>query len=104
MQPPELSSEQRSAASAKAVANRRRRSEVKARIRDGEISWTQLLELARTDEVVAAILVREALLAFPGVGPKRADRWMTVGKVSATRRLRGLGSKQISVLNEVVDR
>lgn len=104
MQPPELSSEQRSAASAKAVANRRRRAEVKAQIRDGEITWAQLLELSRTDEVVAAIMVKEALLAFPGVGPRRVERYMAAGKVSQTRRLRGLGARQISVLNEVVDR
>ena len=104
MQPPELSSDQRSAASAKALANRRRRAEVKAQIRDGLITWQQLLELAQTDDVVAAILVRDALAAFPGVGPKRVDRWMTAGKVSQARRLRGLGSKQIAALNEVVDR
>ena len=103
MQPPTLSNEQRSAASAKAVANRRRRAEVKDQIRSGELTWSDLLKLAESDDVVAAIQVREALMALPGVGPRRVERYMAHAKVSQTRRLRGLGERQLELLAEVLN-
>lgn len=104
MQPPELSDEQRSAASAKAVANRRRRAEIKAQLRAGHLSWHGLLELATHDEVVAGLRVQEALLCLPGVGPQRLHRFMKHARVSPTRRLRGLGHKQGQVLSEALAR
>jgi guanylate kinase len=104
VQPPSLSSEQRSAASAKAVANRRRRAEVKAHLRSGHLSWHDLIALAHVDEVVAALRVQEALLCLPGVGPQRLHRFMKQANISPTRRLRGLGPHQIASLNEVLAR
>ena len=103
-QPPALSPEQRSAATAKAVANRQRRAQVKEQLRGGELGWHGLLELARIDEVVAGLRVREALLCLPGVGPSRLDRFMKQAKVSASRRLRGLGDNQIAVLTGLLSR
>lgn len=104
MTPPTLSSEQRSQATAKAVANRRRRAQVKQQLRSGELSWPALIELAKADDVVAGLRVPDALMCMPGVGPSRLDRFMTMAGVSATRRLRGLGQHQIAVLNEVLAR
>lgn len=102
MQPPSLTSEQRSAASAKAVANRRRRAEVKADLRSGQLSWHDLLALAHVDEVVASLRVQEALLCVPGVGPQRLTRFMKQAQIAPTRRLRGLGPHQIASLNEAL--
>lgn len=104
MQPPALSSEQRSAASAKAVANRRRRAEVKEQLRSGHLSWQELVALSRIDEVVAALRVQEALLCLPGVGPQRLERFMKRAGISPTRRLRGLGPNQIASLSEALAR
>ena len=104
MQPPTLSGEQRSAASAKAVANRRRRAEVKEQLRSGHLSWHDLLTLAHADEVVAALRVQDALLCLPGVGPQRLQRFMRHAGISPGRRLRGLGPHQIASLSEVLTR
>ncbi len=104
MQPPSLSSEQRSAASAKAVANRRRRAEVKAHLRSGHLSWRDLLSLSHVDDVVASLRVQEALLCLPGIGPQRLDRFMKQANISPSRRLRGLGPHQIASLNEALAR
>ena len=104
MQPPELSDQQRSAASAKAVANRRRRAEIKAQLREGHLSWHELLELAHLDEVVAGLRVQEALLCLPGIGPQRLDRFMKHANIAPSRRLRGLGPHQIASLSEVLAR
>lgn len=102
MTPPDLSSQQRAEASAKAVANRRRRAQIKERLRSGDLSWTALVEMARADEVVASLRVSDALLCLPGVGPQRLDRFMSAAHVSPTRRLRGLGQHQIETLNKVL--
>lgn len=102
--PPSLTSEQRSAASAKAVANRRRRAEVKEQLRQGHLSWHDLLALAHVDEVVAALRVQEALLCLPGVGPQRLHRFMKHANIAPSRRLRGLGPHQIASLSEVLVR
>jgi hypothetical protein len=102
VQPPPLSSEQRVAASAKAVANRRRRAEVKEQLRNGHLDWHGLLALAHVDEVVAALRVQDALLCFPGVGPQRLNRFMKHASISPTRRLRGLGPHQVALLSDVL--
>lgn len=102
MLPPQLSDEQRCAASAKAVANRRRRAEIKAELRAGHLTWRELLELAHLDEVVAGLRVQEALLCLPGVGPQRLQRFMKHAGVAPSRRLRGLGPKQAQMLSEVL--
>lgn len=102
--PPTLSEEQRSAATAKAVANRRRRAEVKQSLRDGELSWSGLLELAGADDVVAGLRVDEALACIPGVGPQRIAKFMKAAEIAPTRRLRGLGRLQIATLSEALAR
>lgn len=104
MPPPSLSAEQRSAASARAVSNRRRRAEVKDQLRHGDLSWLQLVDLAHTDEVVAGLRVQEALLSMPGVGPRRLTRFMKEAGVSPSRRLRGLGRHQAAALTEILAR
>ena len=102
MTPPDLSSQQRAQASAKAVANRRRRAEVKQQLRAGDLTWTGLVALAKADDVVAGLRVSDALLCLPGVGPQRLDRFMSQAQVSPTRRLRGLGQHQIAALNKAL--
>jgi guanylate kinase len=102
VRPPSLSSEQRAAASAKAVNNRRRRAEIKEQLRTGHLTWQELLALAHVDEVVAALRVQEALLSIPGVGPQRLDRFMRHANVSPTRRLRGLGRHQTAMLTRAL--
>ncbi|HQR79180.1 MAG TPA: integration host factor, actinobacterial type [Actinomycetota bacterium] len=104
MPPPSLSAEQRSAASAKAVLNRRRRAEVKEQLRAGRLSWAQLVDLAHSDEVVAGLRVQDALLSMPGVGPQRLTRFMKSAGVSPSRRLRGLGRHQTAALAEILAR
>ena len=100
--PPKLTAEQRQLASVRAVANRRRRAEVKDQLRAGEMTWEQVLALAETDDVVAALRVSDVLLAIPGVGPMRVKRFMKYAHVSQTRRLRGLGPQQVRLLSRVL--
>ena len=68
MQPPQLSPEDRARALAKAAASRKRRAEVKAQIKSGEYSLTQVFELSKSDEAVAKMRVFELLESISGVG------------------------------------
>jgi guanylate kinase len=96
--PPKLSAEQRSAALAKAAYSRKRRAEIKSKIKNGEFSIDAVFELAHTDEAVSKMRVRELLEALSGVGKVRAQNLMERFNISPTRRIAGLGRHQIKEL------
>ena len=96
--PPQLSAEQRSAALAKAAHSRKRRAEIKTKIKSGDFSIDAVMELAHTDEAIAKMRVRELLEALSGVGKVRAQNLMERFNISPTRRIAGLGRHQIKEL------
>jgi len=97
-QPPALTPEQRQAALAKAAEARRARAIVKDKLKTGELVFSQVLELAGIDELVAGIKVLAILESLPGVGKVKARRAMTEIGIADTRRLRGLGDQQRKAL------
>ena len=98
MQPPQLSPEDRARALAKAAASRKRRAEVKAQIKSGEYSLSQVFTLSKSDEAVAKMRVFELLESISGVGKVRARSVMERLNISPTRRIQGLGAKQLPAL------
>jgi guanylate kinase len=98
MQPPQLSPEDRARALAKAAASRKRRAEVKAQIKNGAYSLNQVFELSKSDEAVAKMRVFELLESISGVGKVRARSVMERLNISPTRRIQGLGAKQLPAL------
>lgn len=96
---PPLTPEQRSAALAKAADARRRRAELKERLKASEITLDEVLERGDTDEVVGKMKVSAVLEALPGVGRARAGRIMERLEISPSRRLRGLGARQRASLS-----
>ena len=98
MQPPQLSPEDRARALAKAASSRKRRAEVKAQIKSGEYSLNQVFELSKSDEAVAKMRVFELLESISGVGKVRARSVMDRLNISPTRRIQGLGAKQLPAL------
>lgn len=96
--PPQLSAEARMAALAKAAEYRKRRAEVKAKIKRGEFSIDTVLEIAANEDAVANMRVRELLEALTGVGKVRAGALMQRLNISPTRRIAGLGRHQIKEL------
>ena len=98
MQPPQLSPEDRARALAKAAFSRKRRAEVKAQIKSGEYSLSQVFELSKSDEAVAKMRVFELLESISGVGKVRARSVMERLNISPTRRIQGLGAKQLPAL------
>ena len=89
-----MTAEQRQAALAKAAEVRRRRAEVKAKLKMRSISLSDLLEQAETDEVVAGTKVLAVLESLPGMGKVRARKVMDEIGIADSRRIRGLGDQQ----------
>jgi guanylate kinase len=98
--PPQLTPEQRQQALLKAAVSRKRRAEVKIMIKNGEFSVDAILEMAKSDEAVAKMRVKELLESLSGVGKVRAQSLMERLNISPTRRIQGLGRLQIKQLRE----
>jgi len=98
--PPQLTPEQRKEALLKAAISRKRRAEVKLKIKSGEFTIDSILELAATDEAIAKMRVKELLESLSGVGKVRAQSLMERLNISQTRRIQGLGRLQIKQLRE----
>ena len=102
---PHLTAEQRQAALEKAAAARRERAELKNRLKHSGGSLPQVLHDGQRNEVVGKMKVLDLLQAMPGLGKVRARQIMDRIGIAETRRVRGLGVKQIAALErEFADR
>jgi transposase len=95
-----LTPEQRAAALVKAAAARQARAEVKNRLKYSQGSLAEVLEQARTDDVLGKLKVSSLLESLPGIGKIKARAIMAEIGISETRRLRGLGPHQAKALVE----
>ena len=102
--PPQLTADQRSAALAKAKQSRQERSLVKLKVKSGELSLSEVFNLADKDPVIAKMRVAELLAAMSGVGKIRAQAIMERLDISPTRRIQGLGKHQVASLNSEFSR
>jgi guanylate kinase len=98
--PPQLTPEQRQEALIKAALSRKRRAEVKLKIKTGEYSIDNILELSKSDQAIAKMRVKELLESMTGVGKIRAQTLMERLNISATRKIQGLGRLQIKQLRD----
>lgn len=95
---PPLTPEQRQAALEKAAASRRERAEVKNRLKHSGASLSEVISQGQVNEVIGKMRVSELLQSLPGIGKVRAKQVMERLKISESRRVRGLGAKQIEAL------
>ena len=98
--PPQLTPEQRQEALLKAANSRKRRAEVKMRIKNDDISIDSILEMSKNEDAIAKMRVKELLESLSGVGKVRARSLMERLNISPTRRIQGLGRLQIKQLRE----
>ncbi len=96
--PPRLSDEERTRALEIAKLSRQERARVKEEIRRGAISFSQFIESAQQNPVLAKMRVLELLESLPGYGKIRAQAVMEKFEISPTRRVQGLGRHQLSSL------
>jgi len=95
---PILTPEQRRAALEKAAAARQLRADVKTRLKSSSATLSEVIEEAKVNEVIAKLRVIDLLQSMPGVGKVRAQEIMQRIGIADSRRLRGLGTKQITAL------
>lgn len=95
---PTLTPEQRAAALDKAAAARRERAAVKNRLKYAQGSLADVVRDGQTNDVIGKMRVSALLEAMPGVGKVRAKALMDELAISESRRVRGLGAKQIAAL------
>ena len=100
---PELTLEERRAALEKAKYSRKIRAGVKAKIHSGELTLREVIDLAKSDGIIARMKVVDALKAIQFIGPAKADRIMKEAGIANNRRLKGLGNKQLTKLEEYFD-
>ena len=93
---PTLTPEQRQQALEKAAEARRKRAELKAQLKSGNVTHASVL--AKNDDTVGKMKVASVLESLPGVCNVRARKLMERLDISASRRVRGLGSKQRDAL------
>ena len=96
--PPQLTPEERARALVQAKAARQRRAAIKSQVKDGSLSIHQVIELARTDEVIAKMRVLELVESISGVGKIRGKALLERLEISLTRRIQGLGKHQMNDL------
>lgn len=101
-QPPILSDSDRRAALAKATAVRQERAEIKAQLKDRDLTFSQLLGRV-DDDTVGKMKTLTALEALPGIGKVAARRIMKRCGIAESRRLRGLGKRQRDKLSAELD-
>ena len=91
---------ERTEALGKGLELRRHRSEVKRRLKRGEIGLEEVFD----DPDCARIRANELIRSLPGVGPTRAAEIQLALHMQPTRRVGGLGSRQRAKLIEMARR
>jgi hypothetical protein len=95
---PRLTPDERRANLDKAAASRRRRAEVKNRLKHSGGSILEVLDQGQQDEVIGKMRVIDLLQSMPGLGKVRARQMMERLGISESRRVRGLGINQVAAL------
>ena len=99
---PTLTPEQRQQALARRRSARKKRAELKGELKSGKRTLADLLQAGDEDDTVGKMKVSTVLESLPGVGKVRAQKIMEELDISASRRVRGLGSKQRELLLDEV--
>ena len=99
---PQMTEEQRAQALEKAKETRRKRAEVREKIKDGKLTAKKALS-KRSDPIYGKIKVSQFIESFPGYGKAKAEKLMDEIGIAEGRRLSGLGEKQVAALIEALD-
>ncbi len=97
---PEMTDEQRAAALERAGLARRTRAEIKALLKTGSLTFTDVMERAEADDLVAGTRVKAIVVSMPGMGKITTKRLMEEIGIAETRKLRGLTLRQTKELTD----
>lgn len=91
---PNLSSEERAHALELAMQARRRYAALKARMKSGELTFTDAMD----EKDAKRILVASLLQSVPGIGASKTEFIMRLYRIPKSRRVGGLGNRQREAL------
>ena len=97
---PRLTPEQRQANLEKAAASRRERAAIKNRLKHSGASIVEVLQQGQENDVIGKMRVIDLLQSMPGLGKVRARQTMERLGIAESRRVRGLGTKQVAALQK----
>lgn len=100
MSVPTLTPEQRANALAKASEARKVRSDWKKKIHSREITAVEALEQGLEDEILSGARVSVFLQALPTFGKAKALETQKELGIVLTRKIRGLGARQLTALRQ----
>ena len=100
---PNLTKEQRLEALEKAKKSRKKRADFKQKVLDQNMTCSKALTIARKDDVLDRMRVIDFIKIFPGFGDQKANLIMNKCGIAKTRRIRGLGDKQLDNLVHMID-
>ena len=98
MLPPRLSSRARRRAGEKAVLARQDRAKVKEQVASGELFFFDLFKDERKS--IARMKLVDLLQSVPGIGQARAQIIFERTKISPSRRIGGVGHRQVELLRQ----
>ena len=98
MLPPRLSRRDRRKAGEKAVAARQERAKVKEQVANGQLFFFDLFKDERKS--ISRMKLSDLLQAVPGVGQIRADIILDKTGISPSRRIGGVGKRQLELLRQ----
>ncbi|MEN9605671.1 MAG: hypothetical protein RJB29_545 [Actinomycetota bacterium] len=98
MLPPRLSRRDRRKAGEKAVAARQERAKVKEQVANGQLFFFDLFKDERKS--ISRMKLSDLLQAVPGVGQIRADIIFDKTGISPSRRIGGVGKRQLELLRQ----
>lgn len=87
-----------------AVASRKKRADFLASVAAGTRTPGTLLRIAQGDDTLNRILARDFIRSVPSLGPATAALILDDIGISPTRRIRGLGIRQVTELTVELDR
>lgn len=99
MPAPTMTPEQRAAALEKARIVRQERSVIMKKLSMSQMTPAQVLEDV-SNPVIGRMKVKSFINAIPGFGKVKTEKLMEELGIPETRRLQGLGSKQMEALKE----
>ena len=99
MSVPVLTREQRLEALNLAKQARSERARIKERVQAGELSLADVIAM-RDDEVVGKMRVADLIASIPHYGEAKTEKVMKELRISSSRRLQGLGKRQVVDLLE----
>lgn len=95
---PEMTDEQRAAALARAGEARRKRAEMKHLLKSGSLSFSDVLDRAEEDDLIAGTKIQAVVVSMPHMGKVSTKRLLEEIGIADNRTIRGLGINQRKAL------